>query len=253
MNKRFANRRVVITGAGGGLGRTSALAFAREGAYLILTDVLEKGLEETAELVRKEGAECSIHRFDVSIESDIKKFGAEICSQHPKIDVLYNNAGIAYGEVAYMFEKASLEQWLRHMTINSIAPLLVAQALRPGLANAKGVILNQTSMASFTPANIYGVTKATLNAMTFGMANVFGVDDIRVVGIAPGIMETPANKAGLSAETYARVQGMQMVKGHGTAEDIANLALFLASDEGRFINCEIISCDAGNRMRGWRY
>jgi 3-oxoacyl-[acyl-carrier protein] reductase len=96
------------------------------------------------------------------------------------------------------------------------------------------------------------VTKATLNAMTYGMAHAFGGDGIRVNAIAPGIMETPANKSGVSAETYARIQGMQMLKLHGTADDIAALAVFLASDDARFINCEIVSCDAGNRLRGWR-
>jgi NAD(P)-dependent dehydrogenase (short-subunit alcohol dehydrogenase family) len=91
-----------------------------------------------------------------------------------------------------------------------------------------------------------------LNAITYGMANVFAADGIRVNAIAPGIMETPAGKAGLSTETYARVQGMQLLKLHGTADDIAALAVFLASDEARFITCEIVSCDAGNRLRGWR-
>jgi NAD(P)-dependent dehydrogenase (short-subunit alcohol dehydrogenase family) len=96
------------------------------------------------------------------------------------------------------------------------------------------------------------VTKAALNSITFGMAHAFAADSIRVNAIAPGIMETPANKSGLSAETYARVQGAQLLKLHGTAEDIVALALFLASDEARFINCEIVSCDAGNAIRGWR-
>ena len=65
-------------------------------------------------------------------------------------------------------------------------------------------------------------------------------------------METAASKSGLADETYKTVQGMQLSKLHGSADDIANLALFLASDEGRFINCEVVHCDAGNRLRGWR-
>jgi 3-oxoacyl-[acyl-carrier protein] reductase len=253
MSKRFTSRLVVITGAGGGLGRVSALAFAREGAELVLTDVMAQGLEETAALVRKEGGVCSTHCFDLGVESAIKEFGAQICARHPRIDVLFNNAGIAYGEVNQSIEAISLEKWLHFLTVNSLAPVILAQSLRPSLANAKGVILNQSSMASWQPGNVYGVTKATLNSLTYAMANVFGADGIRVNAIAPGIMETPANKAGLTAETYTRVQNMQLLKLHGTAEDIANLAVFLASDEGRFINCEIVGCDAGNRLRGWRY
>jgi NAD(P)-dependent dehydrogenase (short-subunit alcohol dehydrogenase family) len=107
-------------------------------------------------------------------------------------------------------------------------------------------------MASYMPATAYGVTKAALNAMTYGMANVFGADGIRVNAIAPGIMETPASRASLPPGTYERVQSQQVLKLHGTADDIAALGVFLASDDARFITCEVVTCDAGNRLRGWR-
>jgi 3-oxoacyl-[acyl-carrier protein] reductase len=252
MSKRFTDRVVLITGAAGGLGRVSALRFAREGAQLILVDIDQAGLEVTAAEIRNAGAACSAHRLDLAVEGDIKAFGTQICNQHAKLDVLFNNAGIAYGEINGPLATLSQEKWLRFLAINSLAPLILAQALRPALAKAKGVVLNQSSMASYCPAVPYGVTKATLNALTFGMANEFAVDGIRVNAIAPGIMETPAGKSGLTAETYARVQGMQLLKLHGTAEDIAALAVFLASDDARFITSEIVSCDAGNRLRGWR-
>jgi 3-oxoacyl-[acyl-carrier protein] reductase len=250
---RFQGKLVMVTGAGGGLGRALALGFAREGAQLILTDVDEAGMRETAALAGKEGAVTSTHRVDLAVEAEIKEFGARICKAHPRIDVLYNNAGIAYGEINYGFETLSQEKWLRYLAINSIAPLILAQSLRSSLASAQGVILNQSSMASNVPASAYGVTKATLNSMTFGMAHAFAKDGIRVNAIAPGIMETPANKAALPAETYVRVQGTQLLKLHGTPEDIVALALFLASDEARFIDCEIVSCDAGSSIRGWRH
>jgi 3-oxoacyl-[acyl-carrier protein] reductase len=88
--------------------------------------------------------------------------------------------------------------------------------------------------------------------MTFGMAHAFGRDAIRVNAIAPGVMETPAAVANLPPGTYERVQSQQILNLHGTADDIAALAAFLASDEARFITCEVVSCDAGNRIRGWR-
>ncbi len=251
MATRFTNRLVMITGAGGGLGRALALGFAREGARLILTDIDESGLRETASLVG--GAVSATHRVDLAVESDIKQLGSEICKAHPRIDVLYNNAGIAYGEITHAFETLSQEKWLRYLAINSIAPLILAQSIRPSLASAKGVVLNQSSMASYVPASAYGVTKATLNSMTYGMAHVFAKDGIRVNAIAPGLMETPANKASLPPETYSRVQSTQLLKLHGGAEDIVSLALFLASDDARFIDCEIVSCDAGSSIRGWRH
>jgi 3-oxoacyl-[acyl-carrier protein] reductase len=252
MGKRFTGRYVLITGAAGGMGLAFARKFAEEGATLILTDVHEPGLEKSAAALRELGVACSTHGVDLSTEAAIAAFATDICRQHPRIDVLINNAGIAYGEITRGFEKLSQEKWLKYFMVNTVAPLLLAQGLRASLAAAPGVILNISSMASYLPASAYGVTKAALNAMTFGMANVFGADGIRVNAIAPGIMETPASVAELTPETYARVQSAQLLKLHGNADDIAALGLFLASDEARFITCEIVNCDAGNRMRGWR-
>jgi 3-oxoacyl-[acyl-carrier protein] reductase len=249
---RFEGKQVVITGAAGGMGQAFAHHFAAEGAELILTDAEDKGLEQAAATLREQGARCSTHRVDLAAESDIQQFATQIAAQHERLDVLINNAGIAYGEVAHSFESLSQAKWLRFLSVNTVAPLLLAQALRAPLAKARGAVINISSMASYVPATAYGVTKAALNAMTYGMANVFGADGIRVNAIAPGIMETPASRASLPPGTYERIQGQQLLKLHGTADDIAALALFLASEDARFITCEIVSCDAGNRVRGWR-
>jgi 3-oxoacyl-[acyl-carrier protein] reductase len=252
MANRLTDKIVLVTGAAGGLGRAFALAFAKEGARLIVTDVEASGLEETAALLKAQGAFCSSHRVDLAVEREIQDFGAEIGRAQPRLDVLINNAGIAYGEITRGFEKLSQEKWLRYFAVNTVAPLILAEALRVPLAKARGLIINQSSMASYVPATAYGITKAALNAMTFGMANAFGADGIRVNAIAPGIMETPASFAHLTQEQITRIKSMQLVPLHGTAGDIAALGVFLASEEGRFINNDIISCDAGNRMRGYR-
>ncbi len=252
MTQRFNGRRVLITGAGGGMGQAFARAFAAEGAALVLIDVDEAGLQSLAGSLRGQGTNCAAHRVDLAVESEITAFAAQLCAEQQRLDVLINNAGLAYGEIAHGFLGLSQDKWLRYLAINTVAPLLLAQHLRPALANAKGVVLNISSMASYVPGTAYGVTKAALNAMTFAMSGAFGGDGIRVNGIAPGIMETPANKAQLPPEAYARIQGQQMLKLNGTAEDIARLALFLASDDARFITNETVLCDAGNRIRGWR-
>lgn len=252
MGQRFADRCVVVTGAAGGLGRALALGFAGEEASLILTDVQASGLAQTAAMVRDAGGACVVHTVDLTSEAEIRALGAAICAACPTIDVLYNNAGIAYGEVTRPVDSIDQAKWLTYLSVNSLAPLLLANALRPALVAAKGCIINQSSMAAYMPTTIYGVTKATLNALTCGMAAGFGADGVRVNAIAPGLMETPAASNALPAEAVARVRAMQLLGLEGQASDIVNLALFLASTEARFITGEIIHCDAGNRIRGWR-
>jgi 3-oxoacyl-[acyl-carrier protein] reductase len=252
VTKRFADKLVLVTGAAGGMGRAFAHRFADEGARLVLTDIDASGLEQAATALRGRGADCSTHGVDLASEAEIQRFAADISHQHPRLDVLVNNAGIAYGEITHAFQGLTQGKWLHFLSVNALSPLILAQALRPALAKGPGVIVNVTSMASNVPATAYGVTKATLNAITFGMANAFAADGIRVNAVAPGVMETPAAREQLPPETYTRIQSQQLLNLHGTANDVAALAAFLASDDARFINCEIVSCDAGNRIRGWR-
>ncbi|GAA0318821.1 beta-ketoacyl-ACP reductase [Sphingomonas oligophenolica] len=252
MAGRFTGKTVLVTGSAGGLGRAYALAFAKEGAALILADVNAAGLAESRAMIEALGGTASDHHVDLGDEALITAFAATVLAAHDRLDVLINNAGLAYGEIAHGFFGLGMAKWQRFLAINTIAPLLLAEALRPALAAAEGLVINQSSMASYTPATAYGVTKASLNAMTFGMATQLGADGIRVVAIAPGLMETEASRASLPEATYQRVKGMQLLKRQGTAEDIANLGIFLASDEGSFINNEIIIMDGGNQLRGWR-
>jgi 3-oxoacyl-[acyl-carrier protein] reductase len=251
MSQRFAGRTAVITGASGGMGATLARRFAQEGARLVLVDLDEPGLRRTEAMLHEQGHASECHRVDLKSEAQIQQFAAQACQQ--PVDVLINNAGIAYGALAYGFERLTQEQWLDMLSVNSVAPLLLAQGLRPALARGgKGVVINISSMAGYMPATAYGVSKAALNAMTYGMAQNFAADGIRVNAIAPGLMETPAASSQLPPGTFERIQSQQLLKLTGSADDVAALALFLASEEGRFINCEIVACDAGNRIRGWR-
>ena len=253
MAPSVGGKAVLVTGAAAGLGRTHALAFAREGAHLILADINQAGLAETKALVEQCGATASIHCVDIAVEADIHGFAADVLAAHDRIDVLINNAGLHAGEIARGFFGLSLAKWQYYFAVNSIGPLLLAEALRPALAKAKGIIINTSSMAAYNPATAYGITKAALNIFTHAMAMQFGQDEIRCVGIAPGLMATEAAQEGVAPDNWARLKSMQSVKRQGTAGDIADLALFLASDQGGFINNQVILCDGGNQMRGFRF
>jgi 3-oxoacyl-[acyl-carrier protein] reductase len=253
MAKRFDGKTLLVTGAAAGLGRAHALAFAREGAQVIIVDIKEDGMAETARLVEAEGVAASVHRCNMSSESEIQALGREVLAAHPRLDVLINNAGLHMGEIARGFFGLGMAKWQHFYAVNVFGPLLLAEAVRPALAAAKGLIINKSSMASFTPQTAYGITKASLNLFTDAMANQFGADEIRCVAIAPGLMITEATRASLGEEKWAQLMGQQLVRRAGTAEDIANLAVFLASDEGSFINNQVILCDGGNKMRGFRF
>jgi len=252
MAGKFADKTVLVTGSAGGLGRAYALAFGREGAHLILADINEAGLAESKLMVEEVGGSASVHRVDMAVEADIEAFGREVLAAHEKLDVLINNAGLHMGEIARGFFGLGQAKWQYFFAVNTIGPMLLAEAVRPALAKAKGVIINKSSMASYNPATAYGITKASLNIFTHAMAMQFGADEIRCVAIAPGLMQTDAARTGVADDNWERLKGMQSVKRQGTAEDIANLGVFLASDEGSFINNQVILCDGGNQMRGFR-
>ena len=117
MPERFTNKVVVVTGAAAGLGRALAIGFAREGAQLVLADRNVEGLHETAAALREAGADSSVHVVDLAVESDIVALAGGITARHEAVDVLVNNAGLAYGEVAYAFEALSQAKWLHFLSV----------------------------------------------------------------------------------------------------------------------------------------
>jgi 3-oxoacyl-[acyl-carrier protein] reductase len=250
---KFSGKTVLVTGSAGGLGRAYAIAFACEGAHLILADLKLDGLGESKKLAEEAGGTASVHQVDLGIEAEILAFAAEVLALHDRLDVLINNAGMHAGEIQRGFFGLGMAKWQHFFAVNTFGPLILAEALRPALAKAKGLIINKSSMASYTPASAYGITKAALNVFTNAMAAQFGVDEVRCVGIAPGLMQTEGARGGVADETWERLRGMQSVKRQGTAEDIANLGVFLASEEGSFINNQTILCDGNNQMRGFRF
>ncbi len=248
----FAGKTVLVTGGAAGLGRGYALRFGGVGAHIILADINEAGMDETKALVEAAGGSAECHHCDMSLEPDILALGAVVCATHPKLDVLINNAGLHMGEIARGFAGLGLAKWQHFFAVNTFGPVLLAEALRPALAAAKGLIINKSSMASYQPQTAYGITKASLNVFTHAMASQFAADEIRCVAIAPGLMQTDAAERGVESDNWERIKAMQAVKRQGTTEDIANLGVFLASDEGSFINNQVILCDGGNAMRGFR-
>lgn len=249
---KFAGKTVLVTGGAAGLGRAHALGFCGEGAHIILADIVSEGLEETKALIEDAGGTAETHLCDMGRESEIEALGAAVSADHSRLDVLINNAGLHTGEIARGFFGLGMEKWQHFYAVNVIGPLLMAETLRHQLKEARGLIINTSSMASYQPQSAYGITKASLNIFTHAMAAQFAVDQVRCVAIAPGLMETPAAMNGVDEENWARLKAMQQVQRQGLPDDIVQLAMFLASDAGSFINNDVIMCDGGNQMRGFR-
>jgi NAD(P)-dependent dehydrogenase (short-subunit alcohol dehydrogenase family) len=242
----------LITGAATGIGRASALLFGRAGARVAIVDTREQELERTVADVRAAGGEVASGVVDlarpegggVTLEVAMRAFG--------RLDVLLNNAGVGTMVVGGTVETISMEHWDLAQDVNVRAMYLVSRAAIPHLrAAGGGAIVNVASVSAFRgtverPTHAYAASKGAVLSLTRAMAASYGRDGIRVNAICPGTIRTR-----LTADIVERVERAAK-EGHGIPlgrvgepEDIAQCALFLASDASSFISGAHIVVDGG--------
>ena len=260
-SKRLDGKVAVVIGAGQspgeglGNGRATAIRFAREGARVLAINRSIDSVEETAEIIRKEGGEAFAMRGDISIESDIIAVMAEAKRRWGRIDVLHNNVGVSLGGGDADLMEITEEHFDNIYRINLRGTAFTCKhAIAVMREQRSGSIVNVGSAAAvgLYPYVAYKATKAGVNAMTEQLALQNAKYNIRINCIMPGLIATPMavetrskkfNKSHeeLNVERSAKVPlGRQ-----GTGWDVANLALFLASDESDFITGECILVDGG--------
>lgn len=242
---RVKDKVTIITGAGSGIGRGTALMFGKEGAKVVVGDVNEKGGEETANEIRKNGGEAFFAKLDVSNREQVKNVVQETLNKYGRIDVLINNAGIIQDALVI---KMTEEQWDRVINIDLKGPFNCIQAVvGTMIEKGGGEIINVSSIVGLY-GNIgqinYAAAKAGLIGMTKTLAKELGKKNIRVNAIAPGFIMTPMT-ASVPEKILEMMKEKTPLKRLGTPEDVANTLLFLASDEASFINGTIISVDGG--------
>ena len=243
----------VITGAASGMGAASALLFAREGAHVVLADLNAPGGEAAARSASEAGAACVFQRTDVASEADIQALVARALSEFGRLDVMFNNAGI--GGAVGPLEFVAVEDWDRTQNVCLRGVFLgIKHAIGPMRAVGGGSIISTASIAGidgFPGLHAYCAAKAGVVNLTRSASIDLACDMIRVNCIAPGGVSTPilyggGGVFGGSKETAdAALVHAQPLPIAGQPEDIAQAALFLASDASRFITGHTLVVDGG--------
>jgi NAD(P)-dependent dehydrogenase (short-subunit alcohol dehydrogenase family) len=260
MEKRLEGKAAIVVGAGQtpgmsiGNGRAVSLLFARAGARVLLVDNRMESAAETHAMIQKEGGQSLPFAADVTRAEDCRQLAEKCVQAYGKIDILVNNVGIGGGD----FGVVELEEdlWDRVLKVNLKSMYLTCKHVLPYMERqGSGSIVNISSVASVCdhPSVIYKTSKAGVNALTHSIAVKYASKGIRVNAIMPGYMNTPmaieaiSKRRGMSREEliHQRDRLVPLKGGMGTGWDTAYAALFLASDEAKFITAVILPVDGG--------
>lgn len=250
---QLRNKIAVITGGASGQGLASATLFLAEGARVVIIDWnADRGTEAQATLSAN-GGDVTFIACDLGQEEQVREACDQILKRFGSVDVLFNNAGIGYSEggrfaMASIFD-TPLDDWNSILRINLTGAFLMTKYLGTSMiGKGSGSVIFNTSIAGLVgQVNIdaYTASKGALVALTRALAASLGEHGIRVNAIAPGAIDTPMIRAVLEAGGDAPRLAAIPLRRIGTPEDIAGLALFLASDNSTYVTGQIIACDGG--------
>lgn len=241
---RLKDRIALITGAGGGIGAATALRFAREGAGVVLTDVNEGGIAAVARQITDQGGRARAIAANVVQSTEVHNLVDSIVKQYGRLDILINNAGITRDALTRKMTEA---QWDQVMDVNLKGTFLCSQAVFGPMSEGKyGKIISTSSVGSLgNPGQAnYAASKAGVIALTKTLALEYARYNINVNCIAPGATRTPMTDA-MPDQAREALLGMIPFRRMAEPEEIANLHLFLASEESAYITGQVIFIDGG--------
>ncbi len=247
---RLAGKVAIITGSAGGMGKLAAQVFAREGASIVVTDIAVKEGEETVQAVRDAGGKAIFVRADVSKEDEVQHMVMASIEEFGHVDVLYNNAGIMPGDDAGVTD-LSEASWDHILDINLKSAFLCSKHAVPHmLKQGKGSIINIASFVAFMGCTVaqdaYTASKGGMLSLTKSFAVQYGRHGVRCNAICPGPIETPLLRVLWTSEDARNLRLNRIPLGRfGQAEDIAYMALYLASDESSWTTGAWLTVDGG--------
>ena len=259
MSGRLQDKVAIVTGAGAagpgwGNGKATAALFARQGAKVLAVDLNPQAAAETCRIIEEEGHTCAAHRADVSRADQVEELVQRCLTLYGRVDILHNNVGII--ELGGMTD-TSEESWDRVMEVNLKSMFLTCRAVLPHMERqGGGAIVNISSVAGIRYLGIpyisYSTTKAAILQLTQSIAVEYAAKNIRANAILPGLMHTPLIEGlarqvyGTDTEKMLEIRSQQApMKKMGDAWDVAYAALFLASDEAKYITGIQLVVDGG--------
>jgi 3-oxoacyl-[acyl-carrier protein] reductase len=246
----MAKPNVLITGSGIGIGRATALAFARAGYFVAATDILDREGAELVDQIRREGGAADFFRLDVTSTSQTNAVAGEVMKRHGALDVVVANAGIAH---RVPFAKMTDELWDHTLDVDLKGMLRIIRAALPGMqAKSAGAIVSVSSIMGYLygwdERIHYSAAKAGVVGLVRGLATELGRSGIRVNAVAPGYIRTAQT---LSEEHSQGEAGLRRAAEYiplgrvGEPSDIADVILFLASSAARYVTGQIVVVDGG--------
>ena len=248
---RLQDKVAVITGAGGGMGRTAAQMIAAEGAKVVVAEFSEAAGRETVGLIEAAGGQATFVRTDVSSEADARAMIEHAVATYGRLDVLYNNAGIM-PEADHSVTDTSVEVWDQVMAVNVRGTFLGCKYAIPFMVEqGSGSVINVSSFVAIlgcsNPQDAYTASKGAVLALSKSLAVQFGPRGVRTNAICPGPVETPLLMDWLVKDEEAkRIRLARNPTGRfGKPEEIVYMAMYLASDESRWTNGAAMVVDGG--------